>query len=94
MAASELKGVRTQFVERVSKAVMDQLLDYLEDERVLITAEVEEIKEEHRQRAEKARHIIDAVLRKGDAACDKFLTSFQTIDGTLYNELQLRPRPV
>ncbi|XP_046875955.1 caspase-1-like [Hypomesus transpacificus] len=94
MAALELRGVRTKFVEKVSKAVMDQLLDYLEEERVLNTAEVEDIKEEYKQRAEKARHIIDAVLRKGDAACDTFLARFQNIDGTLYNELQLHPRPV
>ncbi|KAK6322460.1 hypothetical protein J4Q44_G00072520 [Coregonus suidteri] len=87
MAAQQLNGVRTRFIEKVSKTVLDQLMDDLLEDKVLNDGEIEGIKEEFKMRADKARQLIDSVRRKGNTASEKFLIRLQERDNNVYSEL-------
>uniref|UniRef100_A0A4W5P2J2 CARD domain-containing protein n=1 Tax=Hucho hucho TaxID=62062 RepID=A0A4W5P2J2_9TELE len=86
MAAQQLHGVRTKFIEKVSKTVLDQLMDDLLEDKVLNDGEMEEMKV-NKLRADKARQLIDSVRRKGDTASEKFLKRLQERDNNVYREL-------
>uniref|UniRef100_A0A8C7JGL0 CARD domain-containing protein n=1 Tax=Oncorhynchus kisutch TaxID=8019 RepID=A0A8C7JGL0_ONCKI len=85
--AQQLQGLRTKFIEKVSKTVLDQLMDDLLEDMVLNDGEIEEIKENNMQRADKARQLIDSVRRKGNTASEKFLIRLQERDKNVYSEL-------
>ncbi|XP_034148415.1 GTPase IMAP family member 8 isoform X2 [Esox lucius] len=82
-----LRSVRKVFVDRVSKPVVDNLLDVLLQEKVINTNEMETVKEMS-VRAEKARAIIDMVLNKGPAACSKMKASLVELDPYLSRTLE------
>ncbi|XP_077578179.1 caspase a-like [Stigmatopora nigra] len=65
--AGELMAVRTAFLEDVSDIIIKQLLLNLVDEEVFNPGEEEAILEEQK-RADKARLLIDMVIKKGDEA--------------------------
>uniref|UniRef100_A0A4W5RKW4 CARD domain-containing protein n=1 Tax=Hucho hucho TaxID=62062 RepID=A0A4W5RKW4_9TELE len=71
--AQQLHGVRTKFIEKASKVILDQLMDDLLEDKVLNDGEIEGIKEKYKQRADKARQLIDSVRRKGNIASEMFL---------------------
>ncbi|XP_009560405.2 caspase-1 isoform X2 [Cuculus canorus] len=89
MAEELLLKVRKSFVERVSRAVILELLDDLLQHRVLNLEEVDEVRAEHKVRADKARCLIDSVRRKGSKASRIFITSLRNHDSTLAEELGL-----
>nr|CBJ56266.1 caspase-1 protein [Dicentrarchus labrax] len=87
MADQELAQVRSAFVDRVSKVLINQLLDDLLQDGILNDGEKDSILEENVSRADKARSLIDTVKRKGDVASRKMLAHLQIRDPILYAEL-------
>ncbi|XP_067097905.1 uncharacterized protein [Osmerus mordax] len=85
-AEEQLRCARLAFVERVSKPVLDYLLDGLLQERVINNAEREAVKVET-QRAERAEATIDMVLRKGDDSCSVMRCLLCDMDPYLYSKL-------
>uniref|UniRef100_A0A8D0G3W5 Caspase-1 n=1 Tax=Sphenodon punctatus TaxID=8508 RepID=A0A8D0G3W5_SPHPU len=86
----KLIEVRTQFVNSVSKAVINSLLDDLLEEKVLNDEEVEEVREQHNKKSDQARTLIDGVRRKGSKASSIFIKCLQCRDGYLAEQLGLQ----
>ncbi|XP_030599707.1 caspase-1-A-like [Archocentrus centrarchus] len=89
MAVAALTGVRTGFVDNVSKPVIKQLLDDLVEGGVLNDGESESVREDNGTRADMARDLIDIVRKKGDKASSKMITYIQRRDSSLYEKLGL-----
>nr|WJN24709.1 caspase 1 [Lateolabrax maculatus] len=89
MADKELARVRTKFVEKVSKELINQLLDDILEDGVLNDGEKDSILEENKSTTDKARRLIDIVKRKGNVASRKMIAHLQSRDATLYAELGL-----
>ncbi|KAM4590306.1 uncharacterized protein V3H82_004298 [Fundulus diaphanus] len=92
----ELTRVRANFVGKVSKAVIKQLLDDLLEDRLLNDGEVDSVLEDNTGRADMARCLIDIVRKKGDKASRKMIEHIESRDSALYSELELSsgPKPV
>uniref|UniRef100_A0AAQ6A073 CARD domain-containing protein n=2 Tax=Amphiprion TaxID=80969 RepID=A0AAQ6A073_AMPOC len=88
MEEEKLFSVRTEFVSRVSTSVIRDLLDKLLQERVVNSGEMESLQE--MARAEKARELIDMVLKKGQPACKILIDAFCELDPFLSELLQLK----
>uniref|UniRef100_A0A3P9B6A3 CARD domain-containing protein n=1 Tax=Maylandia zebra TaxID=106582 RepID=A0A3P9B6A3_9CICH len=91
--AEKLGKMRTEFVSRVSKEILIQLLEALVAEGVFNDLEKESIMEKNRVTADKARCIIDAVKKKGDKASGIMIRHLQTRDPTLSSQLGLCSGP-
>ncbi|XP_005742141.1 caspase-1-like [Pundamilia nyererei] len=89
MADKELARVRGRFVEKVSKALLKQLLDDLLEEGLLNDGETDSVLEDNNNKADMARALIDMVKRKGDKASRKMIEHLEKRDPTLYSELGL-----
>ncbi|XP_049913830.1 caspase-1-A-like [Epinephelus moara] len=87
--ADELARVRRRFVDKVSRALIKQLLDDLLDDGILNDGEKDAIDEENSATADKARCLIDTVKKKGDEASRKLMAHLKSRDATLYSELGL-----
>uniref|UniRef100_A0A8C6WIR4 CARD domain-containing protein n=1 Tax=Neogobius melanostomus TaxID=47308 RepID=A0A8C6WIR4_9GOBI len=61
--AKQLHSVRTEFIDSVSDAVLSQLLDRLLQKGMLTQEEVEIAN--GTRRADKARYVVDTVIKKG-----------------------------
>lgn len=85
--AAELGKLRTEFVARVSKEIVNQLLDNILQDNVLNNGEREAIIEENKTTADRARTLIDTVRKKGDKASTKLITHLKKRDPTLYKDL-------
>ena len=85
-AVEQLRSARLAFVERVSKPVLDNLLDGLLQEGVINDDERETVKVEA-VRAERARATIDMVLRKGSLSCYVMKTMLAKYEPDLYKTL-------
>uniref|UniRef100_A0AAY5KJC1 CARD domain-containing protein n=1 Tax=Esox lucius TaxID=8010 RepID=A0AAY5KJC1_ESOLU len=85
----KLSQVRNEFVARVSKPVISQLLDDLLEDKVLNEEEKDSVKEENNARAEQARCLIDMVRKKGPQASKKMIGRVQERDSVLYESLGL-----
>ncbi|XP_034721727.1 caspase-1-like [Etheostoma cragini] len=86
-ADERLRSVRTQFITRVSEAVLDQLLDQLLEREVLTDGERESMAV--RARADKARDLMDTVRRKGPGACSELISALRNADRCLSGTLKL-----
>ncbi|KAK9528068.1 hypothetical protein VZT92_014566 [Zoarces viviparus] len=84
-ADQKLFSVRTQFVNRVSDSVLNQLLDKLLEHRVITDAEMQSTRTKHG--ADKARDMIDTVRRKGSEACSVLIAALREVDEWLYTAL-------
>uniref|UniRef100_A0A096MB89 Caspase a n=1 Tax=Poecilia formosa TaxID=48698 RepID=A0A096MB89_POEFO len=93
MADKELARVRGRFVEKVSKALIKQLLDDLLEDRLLNDGETDSVLEDNTGKADMARCLIDMVRRKGDKASRKMIEHLENRDPTLYSELGLTCKP-
>nr|XP_046182553.1 uncharacterized protein LOC124012705 isoform X2 [Oncorhynchus gorbuscha] len=87
-AEQQLRSVRTEFVKRVSGPVLDGLLDRLLQHTVINQEEMESVKV-IAERAEKARDIIDMVLRKGTESSCRMINLFGELDPCLCSQLQI-----
>ncbi|XP_037533738.1 caspase-1-like [Nematolebias whitei] len=85
----ELSEVRHLFVDKVSKEIINQLLDCLLEDGVLNHGEKDSILQENVNRADKARNLFDTVLRKGKEASRKMVGRLEQKDSTLHKELGL-----
>ncbi|KAL2104390.1 hypothetical protein ACEWY4_001258 [Coilia grayii] len=84
-----LGAVRAQFVEKASLPLLKQLLDSLQDERVLNGEEAEAVLEEQSARADRARYLIDVVRKKGCKASQKMIAQLRQKDASLAETLGL-----
>ncbi|XP_021270990.1 caspase-1-like [Numida meleagris] len=89
MADQELLRVRADFVSRVRKAVVSNLLDELLAHKVLNQAEVDEVQEGNPVTTDKARSLIDTVRLKGPRASSIFIDSLRKHDSNLAEQLRL-----
>ncbi|XP_045568299.1 NACHT, LRR and PYD domains-containing protein 12-like [Salmo salar] len=87
-AEQQLRSVRTEFVKRVSGPVLDGLLDRLLQHTVINQEEMESVKV-IAERAEKARDIIDMVLRKGNESSSRMINLLGELDPCLCSLLQI-----
>ncbi|XP_040001676.1 uncharacterized protein LOC120800022 isoform X2 [Xiphias gladius] len=83
----KLFSSRTEFIDRVSTSVLNDLLDTLLQNRVLNSREMESI--QAMPRADRARELIDTVLRKGNPACRILIETFCEVDPFLSELLHL-----
>lgn len=81
--------MRGRFVEKVSKALLKQLLDDLLEEGLLNEGETDSVLEDNSNKADMARALIDMVKRKGDKASRKMIEHLEKRDPTLCSELGL-----
>ncbi|KAK9517671.1 hypothetical protein VZT92_023017 [Zoarces viviparus] len=84
-ADQKLFSVRTEFINRVSDSVLDQLLDKLLEGRVITDAEMQWLRTKHRE--DKARDVIDTVRRKGSEACSVLIAALCEVDPYFYTVL-------
>ncbi|KAM9359205.1 caspase-1-A-like [Symphorus nematophorus] len=89
MADKELARVRKNFVDKVSKELISQLLDDILEDGVVNDGEKDSILEENNSRADKARRLIDVVKKKGDKASAKMIEHIKSRDPMLLSELGL-----
>ncbi|XP_026153000.1 caspase a [Mastacembelus armatus] len=92
----ELFKVRVQFVERVSKDLIKQLLDDLLEDGVLNEGEKDSVLEENSITRDRARCLIDTVKKKGKIASGKMIAHLERRDANLFSELGLcsgQPEP-
>ncbi|XP_064859581.1 NACHT, LRR and PYD domains-containing protein 1 homolog isoform X2 [Oncorhynchus nerka] len=87
-AEQQLRSVRTEFVKRVSGPVLNELLDRLLQHTVINQEDMESVKV-IAERAEKARDIIDMVLRKGTESCSRMINLLGEMDPNLWSQLQI-----
>ncbi|XP_059202302.1 NACHT, LRR and PYD domains-containing protein 1 homolog [Centropristis striata] len=85
----ELTKVRSQLVKRVSREVINQLLDDLLKDQVLNDEEKDSILDENNTCADRVRCVVDVVKKKGREASRKLFTHLQSRDPTLCAELGL-----
>ncbi|XP_035010043.1 caspase a [Hippoglossus stenolepis] len=86
--ADKLAKVRRKFVEQVSIATLDRLLDNILEDHIVNDLEKDSILKGNSSR-EKARCLIDTVRKKGDRASMMMIAHLQNCDLTLYSELGL-----
>ncbi|CAJ1065352.1 caspase-1-like%2C partial [Xyrichtys novacula] len=90
MADAELRRVRSKFVDGPSTELINQLLDDLLEDGVLNKGEADSIIEENNSRANRARALIDSVIRKGDRASSRMINLLHRRDSTLVSDLGLK----
>ncbi|XP_038559269.1 caspase-1-like [Micropterus salmoides] len=89
MAEQELFNVRSKFVEKASKELINQLLDDILGDRIVNVGEKDSIIEENQSKADRARCLIDTVRNKGNDASRKLIAHIQIRDPALYSTLGL-----
>ncbi|NP_001009365.1 caspase-1 [Felis catus] len=93
MADKVLKGKRKQFINSVGMGTVNGLLDELFEKNVLNQEEMERVKCENATVMDKARALIDSVLRKGPRACQIFICHICEEDTHLAETLGLSSSP-
>ncbi|KAG7235083.1 hypothetical protein INR49_003281 [Caranx melampygus] len=88
-AEERLRCARTEFIERVSETVLHELLDDLLDCGVVTDHEMESIAV-LRNRAEKARSLMDTVRKKGPTSSTALITALCEVDPFLSAQLNLK----
>lgn len=78
-AEQNLMCLRSEFIDRVSAPILRKLLDKLLECQVITEGEMEEITAEG-SRADKARHVIDTVQRKGSEASSALISALCQVD--------------
>ncbi|KAK2817503.1 hypothetical protein Q5P01_025694 [Channa striata] len=74
----KLFSVRTEFIDRISTSVLNDVLDKLLQSRVINNGEMESV--QALPRAEKSRNLIDMVLKKGNPACKVLIKTLCDLD--------------
>ncbi|XP_063812261.1 caspase-1-A-like [Pseudophryne corroboree] len=85
--ADKLHGLRAEFVKRCNIAVLQQLLDDLQEEGILNSPEVESIVEGNSVCSDKCRALVDMVKKKGDFASNVLIQHILQRDQTLSKTL-------
>ncbi|CAL8332887.1 unnamed protein product [Boreogadus saida] len=79
----ELRRIRSKFVKRVSIPVIKGLLDDLWQQKVFSTEEKDSVMEELRSTKDRARCLIDEVMKKGERASQVMIDSMKEMDNHL-----------
>ncbi|XP_046494524.1 caspase-1 [Equus quagga] len=93
MAGNVLKEKRRLFIRSVGTGTVNTLLDELLEKRVLNQEEMEKVRDENATVMDKARALIDAVIRKGPQACQIFIGHICEDDPHLAETLGLSSGP-
>ncbi|XP_059932069.1 uncharacterized protein LOC132475110 isoform X3 [Gadus macrocephalus] len=88
-AEGELQRIRSEFVKRVSIKVIKGLLDDLLQQKVFSTEEKDSLMEELRSTTDRARCLIDEVMKKGERASQVMIDSMKVRDNHLCLTLEL-----
>uniref|UniRef100_A0A3B4VEK4 CARD domain-containing protein n=1 Tax=Seriola dumerili TaxID=41447 RepID=A0A3B4VEK4_SERDU len=88
MASKNLASVRTDFIDSVSEPLLHKLLDKLLECKVVTQDELEDAGTQ-KTRADKARVVINTVLRKGPKACAALIAALCEEDQCLSTKLKL-----
>ncbi|CAL8242011.1 unnamed protein product, partial [Gadus morhua 'NCC'] len=80
----DLKRIRRGFVEKVGLPAMKGLLDDLWQRKVLSTEDKDTVLEDQTSRADRARCLIDMVIRKGERASLAMIDCILERDRELY----------
>uniref|UniRef100_A0A8C4H9C5 CARD domain-containing protein n=1 Tax=Dicentrarchus labrax TaxID=13489 RepID=A0A8C4H9C5_DICLA len=91
-AEEKLRIARSPFIDRVSYPVLDVMLNQLLSHRVINDAEFKATIVKNR--ADKARDLIDMVRKKGEEASLIMITVFSSNDPFLCNEIGLKAREI
>ena len=89
----ELSKMMSDFVKKVSKETLTQLMELLVTENVFNNREMKSVLEQNHTRVNKASCFVDIVTEKGDEACKKMISHLQTINPALSSELDLPSGP-
>ncbi|XP_053451474.1 caspase-1-like [Nycticebus coucang] len=89
MADKVLKEKRRLFIQSVGTGTINGLLDELLEKRVLNQEEMEKVRDENATVMDKARALIDGVIRKGPLASQVFIRNILHNDCHLAQTLQL-----
>ncbi|XP_037636216.1 NACHT, LRR and PYD domains-containing protein 1 homolog [Sebastes umbrosus] len=84
-----LARVRSKLVEKMSRELINQLLDDLLEDGVLNEGEKDSVLQENNTTANRARHLIDMVKNKGREASRKMFTHLRRRDPSLSDQLGL-----
>ncbi|TKC37282.1 hypothetical protein EI555_008233, partial [Monodon monoceros] len=84
-----LKEKRKLFVHSVGMGTINGLLDELLEKRVLNQGEMEKVRDENATVMDKARALIDSVIRKGPQACQICISHIREDDSLLAGTLGL-----
>lgn len=76
-------------MQKVSKEMINELLDEILMDGIISEMEKESIIEESNIRSDKARRLIDSVRKKGERACGKMIAHIQSRDPELSAALGL-----
>ncbi|XP_036955559.1 uncharacterized protein LOC119020395 isoform X2 [Acanthopagrus latus] len=87
-AEQKLSSIRTQFVERVSGSVLNQILDKLLDLDIINDEEMQSVKTQPTTQ-DKARKLIDMVRKKGAEASSVLIAALRKVDPSLSRQLKL-----
>ncbi|XP_025749719.1 caspase-1-like isoform X2 [Callorhinus ursinus] len=93
MADKTLKDRRKLFVSSVNTGTLSGLLDELLEKRVLNQEETERVQYENATVTDKARALIDSVVRKGSQACNIFICYIREEDSFLAEKMGLSSGP-
>ena len=92
-AEQKLSSIRTQFVERVSGSVLNQILDKLLDLDIINDEEMQSVKTQPTTQ-DKARKLIDMVRKKGAEASSVLIAALRKVDPSLSRQLKLSWRKI
>ncbi|MGH0177783.1 UNVERIFIED_CONTAM: hypothetical protein FKN15_075846 [Acipenser sinensis] len=84
-----LQTVRTDFIDGVNDAIIQDLLDDMLQIRVLNDSEMEAVRQGENRTRDKAHCLIDMVRRKGSSARERLLSKLEKRDPTLHHKLGL-----
>ncbi|XP_024426637.3 caspase-1 isoform X2 [Desmodus rotundus] len=93
MADRFLKSKRKVFIQSVSTGTINGLLDGLLEERVMNQEEMEKVRNENDTAMDKARDLIDSVIRKGHQASQILINQIVEVDLQLAGKLGLASGP-
>ncbi|XP_034276905.1 caspase-1-like isoform X1 [Pantherophis guttatus] len=92
MADKKLEEVRAEFIKRVNKSIINQLLDVLLHKRIIDDEEVEEVNAKDKTQ-DQARILIDNVRKKGPDASQHFIYILVARNTFLAEQLGLQNFP-
>ncbi|KAM4538206.1 caspase recruitment domain-containing protein 18-like [Fundulus diaphanus] len=77
------------FIRKVSKETLEQVLEALVAEKVLSASERKAVVEKNHTRVNKASCLVDLMFERGAEDCQKVLHHLQSIDPALHSDLRI-----